>query len=156
MFNWSFLPMDSTNLNVFFRFHVLLHPRLFCFVINTADTCKYMLRTKHVLSAQWTIMYGYFFDYAFQTLFLLNLQSPSKEWVCFLEPHNFTCIHNMQLGALCILLPNDNINHIFICRQLCTKSGSKKRTFPGQKLDQWLYKENAKNVGQAGNYVVHL
>ena len=62
----------------------------------------------------------------------------------------------MQLGALCMLLPSDNINHIFICRQLCTKSGSKKRTFPGQKLDQWLYKENAKNVGQAGNYVVHL
>ena len=89
--------MDSMNLNVLFRFHVLLHPRLFCFVIN-----------------------------------------------------------NYRVGALCILLPNDNINHIFICRQLCTKSGSKKRTFPGQKLDQSLYKENAKNVGQAGNYVVHL
>lgn len=69
----------------------------------------------------------------FQTLFSWNLQSPSKEWVCFLEP---SCMDNMQLGALCILLPNDNINHIFICRQLCTKSGSKKRTFPGQKLDQ--------------------
>ena len=37
------------------RFDVLLHPRLFCFVRNTADTCKYMLRTKHVLFAQWTI-----------------------------------------------------------------------------------------------------
>ena len=36
-------------------FDVLLHPRLFCFVRNTADTCKYMLRTKHVLFAQWTI-----------------------------------------------------------------------------------------------------
>ena len=24
-----------------FRFDVLLHPRLFCLVINTADTCKY-------------------------------------------------------------------------------------------------------------------
>ena len=72
----------------------------------------------------------------FKPFFSWNLQSPSKEWVCSLEPHNFTCIHNMQLGALCILLPNDNINHIFICRQLCTKSGSKKRTFPGQKLDQ--------------------
>lgn len=69
----------------------------------------------------------------FQTLFSWNLQSPSKEWVCFLEP---SCMDNMQLGALCILLPNDNINHIFICRQLCTKSESKKRTFPGQKLDQ--------------------
>ena len=36
----------------------LLHPRLFCFVINIADTCKYryMIRTKHVLFAQWTIM----------------------------------------------------------------------------------------------------
>ena len=43
MFNWSFLPMDSTNSNALFRFDVLLHPRLFCFVINTADTCKYML-----------------------------------------------------------------------------------------------------------------
>ena len=48
MFNWSFLPMDSTNLNVLFRFDVLLHPRLFCFVINTADTCKYMLQAKHI------------------------------------------------------------------------------------------------------------
>ena len=56
MFNWSFLPMDSTNSNVLFRFDVLLHPRLFCFVINTTDTCKYMLWTKHVLFAQWTIM----------------------------------------------------------------------------------------------------
>ena len=74
----------------------------------------------------------------------------------FSGAHNFTYINNMQLGALCMLLLSDNINHIFICRQLCTKSGSKKRTFPGQKLDQWLYKENAKNVGQAGNYVVHL
>ena len=36
-------------------FDVLLHPRLFCFVRNTADTCKYMLRTKQVLFAQWTI-----------------------------------------------------------------------------------------------------
>ena len=27
MFNWSFLPMDSTNSNVLFRFDVLLHPR---------------------------------------------------------------------------------------------------------------------------------
>ena len=45
-----------TNSNVLFRFDVLLHPRVFCFVINTADTCKYMLRTKHVLFAQWTIM----------------------------------------------------------------------------------------------------
>ena len=41
MFNWSFLPMDSTNWNVLFRFDVLLHPRLFCFVINTADKCEY-------------------------------------------------------------------------------------------------------------------
>ena len=57
MFNWSFLSMDSTNSNVLFHFDVLLHPRLFCFVINTADTCKYyMLRTKHVLFAQQTIM----------------------------------------------------------------------------------------------------
>ena len=31
MFNWSFLPMDSTNSNVLFRFDVLLHSRLFCF-----------------------------------------------------------------------------------------------------------------------------
>ena len=36
-------------------FDVLLHRRLFCFVRNTADTCKYMLRTKQVLFAQWTI-----------------------------------------------------------------------------------------------------
>ena len=56
VFNQSFFPMDSTNSIVLFRFDVLLHPRLFCFVINTADTCKYMLRTKHVLFAQWTIM----------------------------------------------------------------------------------------------------
>ena len=33
--------MDSTNFNVHFRFDVLLHPRLFCLVINAADTCKY-------------------------------------------------------------------------------------------------------------------
>ena len=56
MFNWSFLPMDSMNSNVLFRFDVLHHPRLFCFVINTADRCKYMLRTKLVLFAQQTIM----------------------------------------------------------------------------------------------------
>ena len=37
--------MDSMTSNVLFRFDVLLHPRLFCFVINTADTCKYMLFT---------------------------------------------------------------------------------------------------------------
>ena len=36
-------------------FDVLLHPRLFCFVRNTADTCKHMLRTKHVLFAQCAI-----------------------------------------------------------------------------------------------------
>ena len=41
MFNSSFLPMDSMNSNVHFRFDVLLHPRLFCFVINAADTCNY-------------------------------------------------------------------------------------------------------------------
>ena len=29
--------MDSRNLNVLFRFDVLLHLRLCCFVINTAD-----------------------------------------------------------------------------------------------------------------------
>ena len=34
MFNWSFHPMDSTNSNVLYRFDVLLHPRLFCFVIT--------------------------------------------------------------------------------------------------------------------------
>ena len=56
MLNWSFLPMDSTNSNVLFHFDVLLHPGLFCFVINTDDTCKYMLRKKHVLFAQRTIM----------------------------------------------------------------------------------------------------
>ena len=43
MFNSSFLPMDSTNSTVHFRFDVLLHPRLFSFVINAADTCKYAL-----------------------------------------------------------------------------------------------------------------
>ena len=48
--------MDSTNLNVLFPSDVLLPPRLFCFVINTADTCEYMLQTKNVLFAQWTIM----------------------------------------------------------------------------------------------------
>ena len=41
MFNSSFLPMDSTKSNAHFRFDVLLHPRLFCFVTNAADTCKY-------------------------------------------------------------------------------------------------------------------
>ena len=49
-----------TNSNVLFRFDVLLHPRVFCFVINTADTCKYMLRTKHVLFAQWTMVRAHF------------------------------------------------------------------------------------------------
>ena len=33
--------MDSTDWNVHFCFYVLLHPRLFCFVINPADTWKY-------------------------------------------------------------------------------------------------------------------
>ena len=41
MFNSSFLPMDSLNLNVHYRFDVLLYPRLFCFLINAAHTCKY-------------------------------------------------------------------------------------------------------------------
>ena len=41
MFNSSFLTMDSSNSNVHYRFDVLLHPRLFCFVMNAAHTCKY-------------------------------------------------------------------------------------------------------------------
>ena len=41
MYNSSFLLMDSTNSNVNFHFDVSLHPRLFCFVINATDTCKY-------------------------------------------------------------------------------------------------------------------
>ena len=32
--------MDSTNSGSF-PFRCLLHPRLFCFVTNAADTCKY-------------------------------------------------------------------------------------------------------------------
>ena len=41
MFNSSFLPMGSSNSNVHYRFDVLLHPRLFYFVINAAHTCNY-------------------------------------------------------------------------------------------------------------------
>ena len=54
LFNSSFLPTDSTNPNFHFDFDVLLHTRLFCFVINAADKiCQYvnMLRTKHMLFA---------------------------------------------------------------------------------------------------------
>ena len=51
MFNSSFLPMDSTNSNVHFRFDVLLHPRLFSFVINAADTCKYATKESRALCA---------------------------------------------------------------------------------------------------------
>ena len=51
MFNSSFLPMDSTKSNVHFRFDVLLHSRLFCFVTNTADTCKYAMNETRAFSA---------------------------------------------------------------------------------------------------------
>ena len=51
MFNWSFLPMDSMNLNVLFRFDVLLHLRLFCFVINTADMQIYATNKTHTFCA---------------------------------------------------------------------------------------------------------
>ena len=37
-------------------FRLYLRTRTSCFVINSADTCKYMLRMKHVLFAQWMIM----------------------------------------------------------------------------------------------------
>ena len=43
--------MDATNSNVLFHFDVLLHPRLFCFVTNTADTCKYATNKTHAVSA---------------------------------------------------------------------------------------------------------
>ena len=51
MFNSSFLPVDSTKSNVHFRFDVLRHPRLFCFVTNAADTCKYATNETHAFSA---------------------------------------------------------------------------------------------------------
>ena len=43
--------MDSTKSSVHFRFDVLFHPRLFCFVTNTADTCKYATNKTHAVSA---------------------------------------------------------------------------------------------------------
>ena len=51
MFNLSFLPMDSRKSNVHFRFDVLLHPRLFCFATNAADTCKYATNETRAFSA---------------------------------------------------------------------------------------------------------
>ena len=44
--NSSFPPMDSTNSYVHFCFDVL-HPRLFCFVINATDTCNYAMNETH-------------------------------------------------------------------------------------------------------------
>ena len=43
--------MDSTNSNARFRFDVLLRPRLFSFVINAADTCKYALNETRAFCA---------------------------------------------------------------------------------------------------------
>ena len=51
MFNSSFILMDSMNSNVHFRFEALIHPRLFCFVINAADTCNYVMNETHAFCA---------------------------------------------------------------------------------------------------------
>ena len=75
--------------------------------------------------------YGCFFDYLSNPFSLGIYSHPLRSGYVLWSLTILAVIDNMQLGALCILLPNENINHIFICRQLCTKSGSKKRTFPG-------------------------
>ena len=41
--------MDSTNSNVLFRFDVLVHPRLFCFVTN--ETHAFFAMDDHVESS---------------------------------------------------------------------------------------------------------
>ena len=101
--------MDSTNSNVHFRFDVLLHPRLFSFVINAADTCKYALNETRAFCAmnEHVERYGALFVsklflsvVSFHCLFRYVFYLRHSERYCGIYIFSVSCTHH-PVGCNC-------------------------------------------------------